>query len=64
LRRLLALSAVTVSNTWAARDIRVANNLLSLTAETLLHAENHMLLLGRKNSLEKVATFLLEMEIS
>jgi CRP/FNR family nitrogen fixation transcriptional regulator len=45
----------------AARDIAVANNLLNLAAETLLHAENHMLLLGQKNSLEKVVAFLLEM---
>jgi CRP/FNR family transcriptional regulator, nitrogen fixation regulation protein len=46
----------------AARDIEVANSLLSLTTRTLLHAENHLLLLGRKNSLEKVAAFLLEMD--
>jgi len=40
----------------------LARNLLSLTTRSLQHAEDHMLLLGRKDSLEKVATFLLEMD--
>ena len=31
-----------------------------MTTSNLEHAENHMLLLGRKTSLEKVAAFLLE----
>jgi CRP/FNR family transcriptional regulator, nitrogen fixation regulation protein len=39
-----------------------ARNLLSMTTSNLEHAENHMLLLGRKTSLEKVAAFLLEMD--
>jgi CRP/FNR family nitrogen fixation transcriptional regulator len=46
----------------AERDVQVANNLLSLTANNLQHAEDHMLLLGRKTALERVATFLLEMD--
>lgn len=46
----------------ASSDTQVAHNLLNLTAKSLLHAENHMLLLGRKTSLEKVAAFLLEMD--
>jgi len=46
----------------AANDVRVARNLLSMTAKNLLHAEDHMLLLGRKTSLERVAAFLLEMD--
>ncbi len=46
----------------AGRDVQVANNLLSLTASNLQHAEDHMLLLGRKTALERVATFLLEMD--
>jgi len=46
----------------AATDVRVARHLLSMTARNLLHAENHMLLLGRKTSLERVAAFLLEMD--
>ena len=33
-----------------------------MTTSNLEHAENHMLLLGRKTSLEKVAAFLLEMD--
>jgi CRP/FNR family nitrogen fixation transcriptional regulator len=37
-------------------------NLLSLVTRNLQHAENHMLLLGRKTALEKVAAFLLEMD--
>lgn len=40
----------------------VARNLLGMTASNLEHAENHMLLLGRKSSLERVAAFLLEMD--
>jgi CRP/FNR family transcriptional regulator, nitrogen fixation regulation protein len=46
----------------AASDVRVTRNLLSMTAKNLLHAEDHMLLLGRKTSLERVAAFLLEMD--
>jgi CRP/FNR family transcriptional regulator, nitrogen fixation regulation protein len=37
-------------------------NLLSLAKRNLQHAEDHMLLLGRKTSVEKVAAFLLEMD--
>jgi CRP/FNR family transcriptional regulator, nitrogen fixation regulation protein len=43
-------------------DAVVARNLLSMTTSNLEHAENHMLLLGRKTSMEKVAAFLLEMD--
>ena len=32
-----------------------------MTTDNLQHVENHMLLLGRKNSRERVAAFLLEM---
>jgi CRP/FNR family nitrogen fixation transcriptional regulator len=39
-----------------------ATNLLGLITLSLQHAENHMLLLGRKSSLERVAAFLLEMD--
>jgi CRP/FNR family transcriptional regulator, nitrogen fixation regulation protein len=39
-----------------------ATSLLSLVTRNLQHAENHMLLLGRKTSVEKVAAFLLEMD--
>jgi CRP/FNR family nitrogen fixation transcriptional regulator len=45
----------------AESDAVVAKNLLSMTTDNLQHAENHMLLLGRKTSLERVAAFLLEM---
>lgn len=37
-------------------------NLISLVTQNLQHAENHMLLLGRKTALERVAAFLLEMD--
>ena len=37
-------------------------NLISLVTQNLQHAENHMLLLGRKTALEKVTAFLLEMD--
>jgi len=46
----------------AATDALVARNLLTMTTSNLQHAENHMLLLGRKTSLERVAAFLLEMD--
>jgi len=48
--------------TVAERDALVAKNLLSMTTDNLQHAEDHMLLLGRKTSLERVAAFLLEMD--
>lgn len=46
----------------AESDAIVAKNLLSMTTINLQHAEDHMLLLGRKTSLERVAAFLLEMD--
>ena len=44
----------------AETDPVVSRNLLSMTTSNLQHAENHMLLLGRKTSIERVAAFLLE----
>ncbi len=46
----------------AEQDATVARDLLNMTATNLQHAEDHMLLLGRKTSLERVAAFLLEMD--
>jgi CRP/FNR family transcriptional regulator, nitrogen fixation regulation protein len=46
----------------AEQDVTVAHDLLNMTASNLKHAEDHMLLLGRKTSLERVAAFLLEMD--
>jgi len=46
----------------AESDAMVARNLLSMTTINLQHAEDHMLLLGRKTSLERVAAFLIEMD--
>ncbi|MGM4894411.1 helix-turn-helix domain-containing protein [Tardiphaga sp. 839_C3_N1_4] len=46
----------------AESDTMVARNLLNMTTSNLQHAEDHMLLLGRKTSLERVAAFLLEMD--
>jgi CRP/FNR family nitrogen fixation transcriptional regulator len=40
----------------------VTNNVLKLVTRNLQHAESHMLLLGRKSALEKVAAFLVEMD--
>jgi len=37
-------------------------SLLALVTRNLQHAENHMLLLGRKTALERLAAFLLEMD--
>lgn len=39
-----------------------ASKLLHLVTRNLQHAENHMLLLGRKTARERVAAFLLEMD--
>jgi CRP/FNR family nitrogen fixation transcriptional regulator len=46
----------------AGSNVRVAHNLWTMTAGDLRHAEDHMLLLGCKTAMEKVATFLLEMD--
>ena len=46
----------------AEDDAVVAGNLLSMTTSNLRHAENHILLLGRKTATEKVAAFLAEMD--
>ena len=45
----------------AKTDFTMVRSLLNMTTDNLQHAENHMLLLGRKTSLERVAAFLLEM---
>jgi len=46
----------------AGSNVQVAHSLWTLTSSGLRHAEDHMLLLGRKTAMEKVATFLLEMD--
>jgi CRP/FNR family transcriptional regulator, nitrogen fixation regulation protein len=46
----------------ADTDVKVAQKLWTMTAGDLRHAEDHMLLLGRKNAMERVANFLLEMD--
>jgi CRP/FNR family transcriptional regulator, nitrogen fixation regulation protein len=46
----------------AKEDAVLTRNLLGVTAKSLRHAEDQMLLLGRKGALERVAGFLLEMD--
>lgn len=46
----------------AGTNVQVAHKLWTMTAGDLRHAEDHMLLLGRKTAMERVATFLLEMD--
>ncbi|MCP3459743.1 helix-turn-helix domain-containing protein [Bradyrhizobium sp. CCGUVB23] len=46
----------------ADSDMVVSRNLLGMTTSNLQHAENHLLLLGRKSSQERVAAFLHEMD--
>lgn len=48
--------------TAAASNVQVAHNLWTMTASDLRRAEDHMLLLGRKTAMERVAAFLLEMD--
>ncbi|MDB5565717.1 MAG: fixK2 [Tardiphaga sp.] len=43
-------------------DVQVARSLWNVTAGELRHAEDHMLLLGCKTAMERVAAFLLEMD--
>jgi CRP-like cAMP-binding protein len=46
----------------AAHNLSAARELWLMTANHLQHAEKHMLLLGRKTALERLAAFLLEMD--
>jgi CRP/FNR family transcriptional regulator, nitrogen fixation regulation protein len=46
----------------AKGDIPTANKARDLITRSLEHAENHLLLLGRQRSLEKVAAFLAEID--
>ena len=46
----------------AGTDVKVVQRLWAMTAGDLRHAEDHMLLLGRKSAMERVANFLLEMD--
>jgi len=46
----------------ATHDVGVARELWLMTAGQLRHAEDHMLLLGRKTATERLAAFLLEMD--
>ena len=48
-------------DTMAHRELG-AKKLLGFVTRNLMHAENHLLLLGRKTALERVAAFLLEMD--
>jgi CRP/FNR family nitrogen fixation transcriptional regulator len=45
----------------AKNDPAMVRYLLNLTTNNLQHVENHLLLLGRKSALERVAAFLVEM---
>ncbi|MBR1068616.1 helix-turn-helix domain-containing protein [Bradyrhizobium liaoningense] len=46
----------------ADTDAAISRNLLTMTTANLEHAENHMLLLGRKTAVERVTAFLIEMD--
>lgn len=46
----------------ALGNAAVGNDLWCLTASKLKHAEDHLLLLGRKTALERVVSFLVEMD--
>ena len=46
----------------AKTDPAIIRSILSMTTDNLQHTENHLLLLGRKTSVERVAAFLVEMD--
>jgi CRP-like cAMP-binding protein len=46
----------------AARNAEVACHLWSMATRGLRHAQDHMLLLGRRSALERVATFLIDVD--
>ena len=46
----------------AKTDAKIACEMWRTTARELRHAQEHMLLLGRKNALERVVAFLLDMD--
>ena len=47
----------------AHRNMDAAREMWLVTADHLRHAEDHLLLLGRKTALERLAAFLIEMDI-
>jgi CRP/FNR family nitrogen fixation transcriptional regulator len=47
----------------ARNDPAILHTMLAMITNSLTHVENHMLLLGRKTSHERVAAFLLEMHL-
>jgi CRP/FNR family transcriptional regulator, nitrogen fixation regulation protein len=46
----------------AQRNMAAAREMWLMTADHLRHAEDHLLLLGRKTALERLAAFLIEMD--
>src|SRR5579862_3496379 len=46
----------------AKTDAKIACEMWRTTAQELRHAQDHMLLLGRKNALERVVAFLMDMD--
>ncbi len=47
----------------AQRNMEAAREMWLMTADHLRHAEDHLLLLGRKTALERLAAFLIEMDM-
>src|SRR5260370_23644699 len=47
----------------AKTDFAIVRSLLTMTTDNLQHVENHLLLLGRQTARERVAAFLLEMNV-
>ncbi len=46
----------------ASRDVQAACKLWDMTLRSLGHAQDHMILLGRRTALERVAAFLLQLD--
>ena len=60
--KVLLAKRTRIFGEFSKESLRGTREVLKLLARSLQHAENHLLLLGRQTSVEKVAAFLIEMD--
>jgi len=60
--KVLLVKRTRIFGEFSKESLRGTREVLKLLARSLQHAENHLLLLGRQTSVEKVAAFLIEMD--